>query len=407
MTAPRHWLYFAACTALALLQAACGSSGGGGTGGGHPPPLPTGANVASLTVDSGPAGTVNTLFVDVTLCAPGTADCRTVDHVLVDTGSSGLRIIASVISPSLALPAVVDAAGDPVTECMQFADGQSYGPLQLADVKIGGETAGSIPVQFIGDPAFAAIPADCAGIGPPENTVQAFGANGVLGIGVFREDCGAACAGAAIAGTYYGCPPSGCVSQAMPLAKQAQNPVWHFAVNNNGAVVVLRAVDPAGAAVVAGALVFGIDTADNNRLTSGNIIHVDATTGAFRTIYSGVTLPASFMDSGSTGLFFNDASIAVCSGSIAPDYYCPASLKSLSATVEGVTGSSGSVAFRVANAESLLTNNVTFVAFSSLAGTTSFGGSFDWGLPFFYGRSVYVAIEGQSTSSGTGPYFAY
>ncbi len=406
MHTPRHGARFALCIALALMQVACGGSGGG-TGGGQPPPLPTGSNVASMTVDSGPAGTVNTPFVDVTLCVPGTTDCRTIDHILVDTGSSGLRIIASVVSPSLALPAVVDAAGDPVTECMQFADGQSYGSLQLADVKIAEETASSIPVQFIGDPAFATIPADCAGIGPPENTVQAFGANGVLGISVFREDCGAACEGAVIAGTYYGCPASGCVSQAMPRAKQAQNPVWHFAANNNGAMLVLRAVDPAGAAVVAGALVFGIDTADNNRLTSGNVIHVDTTTGAFRTIYSGVTLPASFMDSGSTGLFFNDSSITVCTGSIAPDFYCPAALQSLSASIQGVTGTSSSVSFRVANAESLLMNNVTFVAFSSLAGTTSLGGSFDWGLPFFYGRSVYVAIEGQSTSSGMGPYLAY
>jgi hypothetical protein len=33
--------------------------------------------------------------------------------------------------------------------------------------------------------------------------------------------------------------------------------------------------------------------------------------------------------------------------------------------------------------------------------------SFDWGLPFFYGRTVYTAIENQSTPAGVGPYFAF
>jgi hypothetical protein len=30
---------------------------------------------------------------------------------------------------------------------------------------------------------------------------------------------------------------------------------------------------------------------------------------------------------------------------------------------------------------------------------------FDWGLPFFYGRAVYTAIEGRGTPAG--PYFAF
>ena len=35
-------------------------------------------------------------------------------------------------------------------------------------------------------------------------------------------------------------------------------------------------------------------------------------------------------------------------------------------------------------------------------------GGFDWGLPFFFGRNVFVAIQGQSTRpGGTAPYWAY
>jgi hypothetical protein len=39
--------------------------------------------------------------------------------------------------------------------------------------------------------------------------------------------------------------------------------------------------------------------------------------------------------------------------------------------------------------------------------STAYAGSFDFGLPFFYGRSVYTAIEGRTAGSTTGPYFAF
>jgi hypothetical protein len=32
---------------------------------------------------------------------------------------------------------------------------------------------------------------------------------------------------------------------------------------------------------------------------------------------------------------------------------------------------------------------------------------FGWGLPFFFGRTVFLAIEGQPTPAGAGPYYAF
>ena len=92
----------------------------------------------------------------VTVCVPGTGNCQVIDHVQIDTGSVGLRILSSVLT--LPLPRQSDANGNPLLECAQFADGFSWGPVATADMQIAGEKASSLPVQVIGDPASPAIP---------------------------------------------------------------------------------------------------------------------------------------------------------------------------------------------------------------------------------------------------------
>ncbi len=64
---------------------------------------------------------------------------------------------------------------------------------------------------------------------------------------------------------------------------------------------------------------------------------------------------------------------------------------------------SHNVAFSIANALTLI--NSSSVAFNNLGGSSP--GIFDWGLSFFFGRTVFVGIEGQSSAAGTGPYWAY
>ena len=61
--------------------------------------------------------------------------------------------------------------------------------------------------------------------------------------------------------------------------------------------------------------------------------------------------------------------------------------------------------FKVANTTALW--NGTNTAFDDLAITAFTPGYFDWGLSFFYGRTVFTAITGASTPGGPGPYFAY
>jgi uncharacterized protein DUF3443 len=361
-------------------------------------------NVQAIVVNAGPANSYfNGAFTSVTICVPGQATaCQTIDGVLVDTGSSGLRVLSSALS--LRLPQQTGTSGAPIAECLQFLDGFTWGPVQGADVKLSGEAASAVPIQVIGASGFSTIPADCANSGTPEDTLASLGANGILGIGLFRQDCGIGCAfvGSSNPGLYYECSSLGCQTTAVPLTKQVQNPVWLFPKDNNGIVLQLPPVPIGGALSAIGALVFGVGTQANNALGSATVLTVDAG-GNFTTAFGSRSYGSSYIDAGSNGVYFLDS--ATTGLPLCPDnsvFYCPLTRQTLSATNRGVNGATSAVTFGVGNSDLL---NVNFSAFSDVGGPNP--GGFDWGLAFFFGRSVFTAIEGQSTPGGQGPYFAY
>jgi hypothetical protein len=399
----------AGCMVLCTLAISCGGGGADSASGlgssGTPPP--SGANVATAVVDAGPTNnSVNTLFVSVTVCMPGsTTDCQTIDNVEVDTASYGLRIISSVLTLNLPVETIGSAS---VVECTNFVQGYSWGPVALANVQVAGETASSVPVQIIGDSNFATVPEDCSALGTSVDTVAAFGANAVLGVGPFVQDCGADCAAAALPASYYACSSSStCAATAVPLTGQVQNPVSGFATDNNGVIVQLPSVAAAGASTVTGYLIFGIDTESNNASGTQTVLTVDEQDDLTVT-FNGQSLPESFIDSGTNGIYFNDSNLPVCSESGLGDFYCPSATQSFSATLTGNNGVTSSVQFEVANTLNLFNDNPSFTAFVDLGGT--YPGStmsVDLGLPFYYGRRVATALEGETTTVGTGPYFAF
>ena len=406
--------------ALALIQlgflAACGGGGGYGGGGGTPPPpamqviaTPGPPNVETMTVDSGPAGVnaVNTAYISVKVCVPGTSTCKTIDHIEVDTGSIGLRIMSSVLTtaPAITLPAET-VGTNALAECLQFADGTSWGSLAMADIQlpVSGETAANVNVQVIGDPLYPTVPTNCTGI--PENTVATFGANGILGVGPFIQDCGSACVAAVTPLTvYYSCPsPSTCAAANASLLEQVPNPVTLFGTDHNGVIVELPAVGSAGSTTTSGSLVFGIGTRTNNGLGAATVLPEDPSTGWISGTYKSTVYTNSYLDSGSNGNFFTDSSLTPCTSN--PNFYCPASTMSETATLRGANGATLAADFSVANADTLF-SITSYTAFSNLGGTNSNAMGFDLGLPFFYGHNVFTAIENAGTPGGIGPYFAY
>jgi Protein of unknown function (DUF3443) len=377
-----------------------------------------------VVVDGGPTGggVANVLYATVTVCVPGTTSCTSIDHVLVDTGSVGLRLLASANVSALGLPAVNAASGGPLLSCERFLDGSfAWGPVKSADIKLGGMLAANVPVQLVADPAYpvANSPAGCSG--KAISSSSAMGSNGILGIGLYQQDCGSSCdiSGNPRLGYYYACNSVGCSSfsaTTASLAKQLGNPVVALSPGyDNGYVLDLPAASTPVApnTTVRGSLYFGVSSTGqtNNDGAGATALPLD-NNGFFSTKLPGIAAKSvSFLDTGSNGLFYSDSSLTpVING-----WYQPASEKLYPGVL--LTGSSGpslSLDFKV-------TGNTFFVnqyVYPYLAGDLSGSGSvaltstiFDWGLPFFYGRRVFFGIEGKSVRVRgglvSGPVYAF
>lgn len=386
--------------------------GGGGGSTSVTPSLPLESNVLAVTVDAGPANTgynVNRLYATVKVCLPGSTDCRTIDHVLVDTGSTGLRLLSSAISPALNLNQVsAGAAGLPLLNCAQFVDNSfAWGPVARADIVLAGKTAANVPIQIMGAPAFSSLAAACSSAGTAISTAATLGANGILGLGLFKEDCGSGCAVIPANGFYYTCVDFTCattVGTTVAVKNQVQNPVPLFTTDNNGVLVDLPPVYTTTAPRLDGRLIFGIGTRSNNQFAPGSVL-TTSTSGDISTLFAGQSRSKNFIDTGSNGLFVDLVSIPHC-GSPAIGFYCPSSLTSFPATLAGTNAAIFQFSFFIDSALKLIASYPDAVL-PGLAGPINSADMFVWGLPFFYGRPVFFGIEGQSSSLGTGPFYAF
>lgn len=406
------WLRRVGVFALAATLAACLNNKSGPSGASPPPAT---ANVVTLMVDTGPSaagGQINHAYVSVQVCPHGSqSGCATIDHVMLDTGSIGLRLVSSVMqTASLTLTPSTDSQGHTIEECASFGGGDTWGAIASADITLAGERASGVPVQILDDTsATATPPTTCGANGTLINDVASLGANGLLGVGVFIQDCGTACvAPQTPLPLYYGCDSAGvCTAENIALTAQVTNVVAAFASDNNGVLVSLpNLVNANGDATVQGELIFGIGTQNDNALpaTGLTLLATDGN-GDFTTTYNGVALP-SLIDSGNVDYAFDDANIPVCVAGAYVGFYCPAVAPQNLSAINASVGSGGA------------TNTVNFALLdpnSFVAGATALGGlgggrgstRFSWGLPFFYGRTIYVGFEQRVSGGNTGPYYAY
>jgi hypothetical protein len=197
---------------------------------------------------------------------------------------------------------------------------------------------------------------------------------------------------------------------------------------NNGVVIKMPQIPDTqqGAISATGELILGLDTAANNSVPVGAskvYLGVSDTTSdsylGIKTTYNNHVYTNSYLDTGSNGMFFYDASIAACSSKLDQSYwYCPQTpMRNLSADLsdgEPLGRSGYPVQFGVSNKDILLSLSEN-LAFNTLAGavnTLTNGAyvpdtkTFAWGMPFFYGKTVYLSIW-EMPGAENGPWYAW
>ncbi len=367
---------------------------------------PTGDNVMKVTINGSLCGTTqypNEPCTSVTVCsATDPSNCQTITDILVDTGSYGLRVFRS----ALTVPVTPSKVGtQDLFECAQFGDGTSlWGQVETAWVKLGNEPPVSTPIMVI-DP-IAPSTSNCPKVGTDPKTS---GFHGILGVGLFKQDCGSACSRSNnFPKQYFACTGSSCLATAVSLTSQIQNPVALLPKDNNGVILQFPSVDSGGAKSVDGCLILGIGA-----ISSTATVYPVDNNGNMTTVFAAYSSKSmhGYIDSGSNGLYFPapaDGSLPACKSNLS-QFYCPAAIQFLQATNADTSRNAIAVPFQVGNAETLSqSDNIVFSNFCGQAIVTSSSGAyFDWGLPFFLGRTIYVGIEDTTSSLGTGPYWAY
>ncbi|HZU50962.1 MAG TPA: DUF3443 family protein, partial [Sphingomicrobium sp.] len=163
-------------------------------------------------------------------------------------------------------------------------------------------------------------------------------------------------------------------------------------------------------------VIFGIGTQPDNALTATNVLPLTNSSsqlgpGVLTVSFDGEQLTESFLDSGSDDYYFVDASLPACTQADYSPFYCPSAPSALSPTLIGTNGATASGAFTLYSPLDV-SNNATAAPGLGVNPTLitpplPFADTFDFGIPFFFGRTVYVAIEGRSAGRMAGPYFAF
>ena len=142
----------------------------------------------------------------------------------------------------------------------------------------------------------------------------------------------------------------------MAASLQVSNPVIGFSGDNNGVMLQLPAVAVSGAPSATGTLYFGVDTQSNNALGTAKAFPTTLDGNGQAVIATSYKSSSygSFLDSGSNGLFFPDATINTCTVG-GGTWFCPAGTLALSATLSNASNSNSSVvSFGLGNGGTLL-----------------------------------------------------
>lgn len=395
---------------MTCILAACGGGSSNNTNSNSTPSPTQGSNnninAIPVTVSTGDQHNyLNGLYGSIVVCNSSNL-CTTVNNVIFDTGSIGVRLVKSALPVGFLTPDS-DGNGGTYSNCGVFASGYTWGDVASATISLGGLTSSQkVPVHIIGQSNYP-VPSSCSsGNGAAMNDATSLGSNGIVGIGLFKYDCGATCVNYATT-SYFSCKNGSCSSTKIALNSQLMNPVAAMpAPYNNGNIVSLPTIASTGSKNVNGYIYLGIGNTTNNTISPQSVINTD-NNGYINATMNGQSFSQSFIDSGTSVYGITDSSIPLCTQSGYTNYFCPTSTYSPSIILSNSSKNQNStVTLTIDNAYNLIqTGNNAFnnIAFDF----SSWSSSVDLGLTFFFGKNVATGMEGSSSNIGSGTYFAF
>ena len=333
-------------------------------------------------------GAVNEPVVTLTICVPNSTNCENVSNILVDLGSTGLRL-SHTLAISSSLPQESENGGL-ITECYGFVSGYNYGPVVTASVTLGNQSV-TVPVQISNSSLSAPSSCTTSSTGNISSAPFEPYINGILGL-LFPQDD-------SLDGQYY---EGGSGPTTISSSLEVQNPVFLLPTSESNGVLLsgfptVSTTQGASASTVSGLLTFGTGTASGlTQLTTNSSATITAS-------YNKQTLKA-FFDTGSNGWFIDNPNIPTCTSSSLQGFFCGTAPTQSAILTGTTTGSSVTLNFSIENAQTLF--NTGNQDFSSLGGPLS--NIFDAGFPaFLYGYTIGVGWDPTTVNTTDEGYFLY
>ncbi len=328
----------------------------------------------------------NSPMVSITICEPGTNHCQTINRISLDTGSIGLRLNASVLK--LKLPYVTNQQGGHVDECVDFGGGSTYaGPIQYADVRVGGLVAKKLRIQFYNDKV------DLGGQGGYGGCESTATSNGILGIGPLdKYECPSSVGSCP---TYFLCKEGSLecspLSQ-LPPHVALDNPIYNLESNNNGFMLSFPKLNQPINGPITGKLTFGVGFQQDNSIPKKDQIFGLNKGGFLPVVFPNQLHSTLLFDTGVMDYFFpaNPGNVTPCDNN-SPLLYllCPTKPVNVSLQI-GATSPYRSISMVLGNPHPRLTLNPYLAVVVRRYNATLLG------MPYFYGHQIYFGLPDVS-----------
>ncbi|MDQ5922225.1 MAG: hypothetical protein QG673_2284 [Pseudomonadota bacterium] len=320
-------------------------------------------------------------------------ESQVIDHVLLDTGSSGFKVLKSQLNSSLTFSSILQGNNpeSPISSCVTYGSGYMFGSNNLAGLQIGGQRADNVPIQIINDGSQSSVPDNCSSNGRFANLLQTSGARGILGVNPMTFE-----SNSTLQNLIYVQTSSGFVNIVESSVQTLNvNPLSLLMQNNNGLIISYPKVSKNSTISIYGTMVMGLNTTSNNVIPStiqsvrGN---PNTNLGYFDVNENGWPVSGIF-DSGTDTLALGGYNIPVCNDSS----FCPSSPVTFSTIVSNYDGGESSYIMQTVSSVQGLGGYAVLPYWGTRLLPSS--GLAVYGLPFFYGRNVYLGFYDSGTST--------